>query len=109
MRLSGKQIGLGLAAIVVVAGIGGGIAWYGETQHEQQERQALSAAKLSLAQAIDKATAAAGGQAVSARLKLKDGQLVYKVTLLNGTQRSEVRIDAQSGASLGVKKEDDDD
>ncbi|MCW3482011.1 PepSY domain-containing protein [Neisseriaceae bacterium JH1-16] len=108
MRFSGKQIGQGLAAILVVAAVGSGIAWYSEARESEQEHQVLSSAKLSLAQAIDKATATAGGQAISAKLKSKDGALVYKVVLLNGAQRSEVRIDAQSGASLGVKKEDSD-
>ncbi|MDN0084960.1 PepSY domain-containing protein [Crenobacter sp. SG2305] len=108
MRPSWKQVGFGLAAIIAAAAVSGG-AWYGEMHHEQQEHQALSTIKLSLSQAIDKATAAAGGQAVAAKLKLKDGRPLYKVTLQNGAQRSEVQIDAQSGATLGVNKEDADD
>jgi uncharacterized membrane protein YkoI len=98
-----------MAVIAVAAAIGGGITWHEEAKEDQQEQHALSSAKLSLVQAIDRATATAGGQAVAAKLKHSDGQLVYKVTLLNGNQRNEVRIDAQSGTSLGVKKEDEDD
>jgi len=108
MHLSGKQVWSGLATLVVLAVVGGGAAYYGEVQQERQEQQALSTAKLSLTQAIDKATAVAGGQAVSAKLKFKEGQLVYKVAIVRGERRSVVKIDAQTGTSIGTEYEDDD-
>lgn len=66
----------------------------------------MASAKLSLAEAADTAIAADGGQPVAARLTVKHGAPVYKMALMRGGLQSKVKVDAQTGAVLGIEHEE---
>lgn len=65
----------------------------------------VSAAKLTLTQAIDAALRAAPGLAYKAKLKEKHGFLVYKISIVSAGQGPvQVRVDPGTGAILEVEK-----
>ncbi len=58
---------------------------------------------ISLQQAISAAEAKTKGKAQEADLKNKDGQIYYKVETITGTQKHDVKVDANNGQILAVQ------
>lgn len=64
---------------------------------------ALEQATVSAQQAIEQAKTKFDGKVVEMELKHKKDALFYEVTLLQGTQKQEMKIDAKSGEVIGTK------
>ncbi len=72
-------------------------------------RQAMGAAKITLAQAIETAQKeVAGGKVVEAGLEAEKDAVYYEVGVLGGEAIKEVKVDAATGKVLGAKDEEAD-
>ncbi|MDN5926216.1 MAG: PepSY domain-containing protein [Hyphomicrobiales bacterium] len=60
-----------------------------------------------MAAAVKAAEASSGGKAVGAEFSEKDGAGLWEVEMVNGTKRSEVKIDASTGAVVKTKDKGD--
>ena len=71
-----------------------------------QLKQAVAAAKISVAQAIEAAQKEVpGGKVIEAGLEAEKDATFYEVVVLSGEAVKEVKVDATSGKVLGVKEE----
>ena len=72
-----------------------------------RKHAALVQSKISAAQAIDYALAKAKGQAVDVDFRHKHGQSYYKVEIMDGSEQTEVFVDANNGSILDSRPDYD--
>jgi len=89
------------AALLITAIAASAGAWASENEIEMQ---ALSAAKITLVEAIHAAEAKSGGKAYDASLTTEDGAALYLVEVFNNDKIEKVSVDTQSGEVKTVEK-----
>ena len=62
-------------------------------------------ASVSLQQAITKAQVTVGGKVKEAKLKTKEGQMYYKIEMVNQLAKHELKIDANNGSILANEQD----
>ena len=74
-------------------------------QAGERENAAFAQSKITAAQAVDKAVAKIGGQAVEVNFDLKRGRSIYKVEVQNGGKEYDVYVDAASGEVVDSRED----
>ncbi len=82
---------------------------FGRTVEKKDHSKAISAAKISMAGAIDAALKKVGGKASRANFYLKKGKPMAEVIVVKDGKLFEVKLDAATGAVVKVEEDDDDD
>lgn len=97
-----------LVAGTLAAGGIGGLAYAKERGESRTDEAAvLSAAKITMSEALTAAEQAVGGKAVGSGIEDQDGTVLYEVTILKDGARQKVLIDPQSGKVAKTVKADD--
>lgn len=99
-----------IAAAIIAAGAMAGAATsvMAAAENEDAEQQALSSARISIADAVKAAEASAGGIAAEVEFDHDEGRAAYEVSVImaDGTEH-EVLVDATSGEVLKTVVDDD--
>jgi uncharacterized membrane protein YkoI len=82
---------------------------FGRTVEKKDHSKAISAAKITMAGAIDTAVKKVGGKASRANFYLKKGKPMAEVIVVKEGKLFEVKLDAATGAVVKVEEDDDDD
>lgn len=92
-----------LAGAIALGGVGAPLAHAEKAGKPSVAVQAMAEARISLADAIRAAEAAAKGKVIEAEFKAKKDGARYEVTLLDGNRETELRIDPATGSVIGTK------
>jgi len=102
--MSSRRAWRGLVGLLVVSVVG--LASAAEQGGHADLKQAVGAAKTTLAQAIAAAEKeVSGGKVLEAGLEIEKDATFFEVVVLSGEAVKEVKVDAASGKVLGVKEE----
>jgi uncharacterized membrane protein YkoI len=80
-----------------------------KTTEKKNHSKAISAAKISMAKAVEAAQAKVAGKASRVSFGLKKGKSVAEVIVVKDGKLFEVKLDGVTGAVLKVEEDDDDD
>ena len=105
MKANKKSIiaALVTAALLSIAGAGA----YAAGMVPGSKHAVLAQSKISAAQAVDYALAKVKGQAVDVDFRHKHGQSYYKVEIMNGSEETEVFVDAANGSIIDSRPDYD--
>ena len=92
-----------LGAVIFAGGLGVAVASNSAQQTNGEDDLNIAQTKVTLIQAVTAAEKKLGGRAAHAELNDENGKLVYGVEVINGTQATDVKVDAMSGQILSAK------
>ena len=104
MTTRNKTIAAVLTAVIAATSLG---AYAATGSGKNDQAAAFAQATVSAEQAVQAASQKVQGRATEVAFKHKSGQSYYKVKLVAGNQKHEVRVDANNGQVLDSKVEQD--